>query len=68
MDKEIKGEGSQSSVNVSATIVNIKYITEKKGREGERKEEKRNANGERDNRFGKNIKECSVFLTRDETR
>lgn len=67
MDKEIKGEGSQSSVNVSATIVNIKYITEGE-REGERKEEKRNANGERDNRFGKNIKECSVFLTRDETR
>lgn len=40
MDKEIKGEGSQSSVNVSATIVNIKYITEKKGRERE-KEKKR---------------------------
>lgn len=48
MDKEIKGEGSQSSVNVSATIVNIKYITEKKGRE-RGKEKKRK---ERERRKG----------------
>lgn len=60
MDERSKrGEGSQSSVSVSATIVNIRYINYRK-RRGGRKEEKRDANGERkDNRFGKDVKECS---------
>lgn len=40
----------------------------KEGRGGRGKEKKKKRKGERDNSFGKNIKECFVFLTRGETR